>query len=124
MNLKAPANDHNLVIYLDKGETLDMDWKFVANPQAGIRFMFTTPEGREMNNDLQPLNLPGHPLYSPSMPSQKQEDMVGSHVVIKAGQDQYCSEGYYSLIFSGNPTQSGTVYVRYALVAPTIVPAK
>ncbi len=117
--LKAPTNMYSYVIYLASGETLDLDWKFVANPQAGIRFMFTTPEGREMDAKSQPINLPGHPLYDQSLATQKLEDVVGSHVEINVGQNKYCGEGYYSLIFSGNSTQSGTVYLRYTLIQPT-----
>jgi hypothetical protein len=31
------------------------------------------------------------------------------------GKDKYCNEGYYSLIFSGGPSQSGMIYLRYTL---------
>ena len=113
--LKAPVNAYSLVIYLANGETLDLDWKFVANPQVGIRFMFTTPEGREMNDSSQPINLPGHPLYDQSLPSHDPGEVVGSHVSIEVGQSKYCGEGYYSLVYSANHGQSGTIYLRYAL---------
>jgi hypothetical protein len=113
--LKVPANTYSLVIYLQKGETLDLDWKFVSDPQAGLGFMFTTPQGREMDAKAQPLNLPGHPLYDQNLSSQKLEEIVGSHLVINVGQDKYCDEGYYSLVFSGDPAQPGTVYLRYTL---------
>jgi hypothetical protein len=115
VSLKAPGDVYNFVIYLANGETFDLDWKFVANPQVGIRFMFTTPDGREMNAGSKPLNLAGHPLYDPSLPSQKIEEAVGSSVAIRVGQDPYCLEGYYSLVFTGNTAQSGTVYLRYDL---------
>lgn len=117
--LKAPFNVYNMVIYLANGETLSLDWKFVANPQVAIYFTFTTPEGREMDANLQPINLPGHPLYDKNLPSKNPVEAVGSHVEINVGQDQYCDEGYYSLIFSGSPEQSGTVYLRYSLTSPT-----
>jgi hypothetical protein len=104
-----------MIIYLANGESLDLDWKYVSNPQVGILFMFTTPDGREMDAKSQPLNLTGHPLYDQNLPSQKLEAVVGSHVVINIGQDQYCNEGYYSLVFSRNSSQSGTVFLRYAL---------
>ena len=113
--LKAPAGVYNMVIYLAKGETLDLDWKFVSDPQEGLLFMFTTPEGREMDSQAQPINSPGQPLYDKSLPTQNPEAVVGSHVVIKVGQDKYCNEGYYTLVFSGSLSQSGTVYVRYDL---------
>jgi hypothetical protein len=116
--LKAPGDVYSFVIYLVKGERFDLDWKFVANPQVGIRFMFTTPDGREMDAGSKPLNLPGHPLYDPSLPTQKIEEAVGSSVVIKVGQDPYCVEGYYSLVFTGSPTQSGIAYLRYDLAPP------
>ena len=77
--------------------------------------MFTTPEGREMDSKMQPINLPNHPLYDQNLPSQTPADIVGSHLIIKVGQDKYCNEGYYSLVFSGNAVQSGTVYLRYSL---------
>lgn len=118
--LKPPSSTYSLVIYLEKGETLELDWKFVSNPQAGINFMFTTPEGREMDARVQPLNISGHPLYDPNLPSQKTEELVGSNLAIKAGQDKYCSEGYYSLVFAGTQSQAGTVYLRYSL---TLTPA-
>jgi len=104
-----------MIIYLANGESLDLDWKYVSNPQVGILFMFTTPDGREMDAKSQPLNLTGHPLYDQNLPSQKLEAVVGSHVVINIGQDQYCNEGYYSLVFFRNSSQSGTVFLRYAL---------
>jgi len=118
ITLKAPVNAYSLVIYLATGETLDLDWKFVANPQVGIRFMFTTPEGREMNDSSQPINLPGHPLYDQSLPSHDPGEVVGSNVSIEVGQNKYCGEGYYSLVFSANHGQSGTIYLRYALEPP------
>ena len=80
--------------------------------------MFTTPEGREMDAKLQPLNLPGHPLYDQNLPEQTPGEVVGSHVAIKVGQDQYCNGGYYTLVFSGSEAQSGTIYLRYALEPP------
>jgi hypothetical protein len=113
--LQASADTYSLVVFLEQAETLDIDWKFVSSPQVGIGFMFTTPEGREMDSKLQPLNLPDHPLYDSNLPSQKIQEIVGSHVVINVGRDKYCGEGYYSLVFSGNPSQSGMVYLRYSL---------
>jgi hypothetical protein len=116
--LKTPGDIYNLVIYLANGETLDLDWKFVANPQVGIEFMFTTPDGREMDARSQPINLPGHPLYDPEIPSQNIEDAVGSNVVVKVSRNSYCHEGYYSMVFMGSSLQSGTLYIRYDLVQP------
>jgi hypothetical protein len=113
LNLKATADTYSLVIFLEKGEMFDLDWKFVSNPQVGIKIMFTTPEGREMDSKVQPLNLPGHPLYDKNSPSQKLEELVGSHLVINVGQDKYCDAGYYTLVIFRNPAQSGTVYLRY-----------
>jgi hypothetical protein len=115
LNLKATADTYNLVVFLENGEMFDLDWKFVSNPQVGINFMFTTPEGREMDSKARPLNLSGHPLYDKNSPSQKLEELVGSHLVINIGQDKYCDEGYYTLVFFRNPAQSGSVYLRYNL---------
>jgi hypothetical protein len=117
-NLKSSGDVYNLVIYLANGETLDLDWKFVANPQVGIRFWFTAPDGREMNAKSQPLNLPGHPLYDPKLPSLDLQETVGTNVVIKVNQNSYFAEGYYNLVFTGSPAQSGTVYLRYDLALP------
>jgi len=119
-SLKASADTYSLVMFLEQGETLDIDWKFVSSPQAGINFMFTTPEGREMDSKLQPLNLPGHPLYDQGAPSQKVEALVGSHVVINVGETRYCIGGYYTLVFTGNSAQSGIVYLRYSLAKTSV----
>jgi hypothetical protein len=116
--LKLGNSVYSMVVFLASGETLDLDWKFVSTPQAGVRFMFTTPDGREMDAKSQPVNLPGHPLYDQNLPSQNLAEVVGSHVVIKVGQDKYCGDGYYSLIFYGNSAQAGTVYLRYVLETP------
>jgi hypothetical protein len=116
--LKAPDSTYSLVIFLYKGETLDLVWKFVANPQVGIDFKLTTPEGRELDSNLKSINLKGHPFYDQDLPDQSPEAAVGSSVIIKVGTDTYCNEGYYSLVFSGSPVQSGTVYMRYTLEPP------
>ncbi len=50
--LKAPANAYDLVINLEKGEALDLDWKFVSNPKVAILFMVTTREGRETDSKV------------------------------------------------------------------------
>jgi hypothetical protein len=114
-NLKAPDSSYSLVIFLENGETLDLDWKFVANRQVGINFMLTTPVGKELDANLKPINLAGHPFYDQKMPDQKPEPVVGSSVVIKVGSETYFNAGYYTLVFSGSPVQSGTVYLRYFL---------
>jgi hypothetical protein len=116
--LKAPDSTYSLVIFLNMGETLDLVWKFVANPQVGIDFKLTTPEGRELDSSLKPINLKGHPFYDQNQPDQSPEAAVGSSVIIKVGTDTYCNEGYYSLVFSGSHVQSGTVYMRYTLEPP------
>jgi hypothetical protein len=113
--MKPPVNVYNGVIHLDNGETLDLDWKFVANPQVGIEFMVTTPEGREIDAKLHGINLPGHPFYDKNLPNQSPEKIVGSNVIIRVGQDEFCSEGYYSLVFSASPGQAGTIYLKYSL---------
>jgi hypothetical protein len=117
--LKPPTGAYNMVIYLANGETLDLDWKYVASnsQQTPIRFMFSTPEGREMDAKLQPVNSAGHPFYDASLPGQKLEDAVGGHVEIKVGTDKYCNEGYYNLIYNVNATQTGNIYLRYSVVS-------
>lgn len=117
--LKPPTGTYNMVIYLANGDTLDLDWKYVSSnsQQTGIRFMFSTPEGREMDAKLQPVNLAGHPFYDASLPSQKLEDAVGGHMEIKVGTDKYCNEGYFNLIYNVNSTQTGNIYLRYSVIS-------
>lgn len=119
-NLKAPDSSYSLVIFLENGETLDLDWKFVANRQAGINFMLTTPIGKELDANLKPINLAGHPFYDQKLPDQKPEAVVGSSVAIKVGSETYFNAGYYTLVFSASPVQSGTIYLRYSLLPPAI----
>jgi hypothetical protein len=113
--LKPPSSTQNLVIRLEKGETLNLVWKFVANPQAGINFMLSTPEGRELDSNLKPINMKGHPFYDQNLPDQKPEAVVGDSITTRVGSDNYCVAGYYTLVFSGNLAQSGSVYLSYTL---------
>jgi len=118
-NISKPSDSLDLVIFLTNGQTLDLDWKFVTSSDIGITFMFTTPEGMEMDTDSQPINLPGHPLYDPSLPTKEIKAAVGSHVIIDVGQNKYCDQGYYTMVFSGGSAQPGTLYLRYTFDSTT-----
>jgi hypothetical protein len=116
-SLKPPTSVYNLAISLSNGETLGLDWKYVGTGQMGIRFIISTPEGRELNAKLQPYNLAGHPFYDTALPTQKLEEAVGGHLEINVGQDKYCGEGIYTLIYNTNSTQNGNIYLNYSLIS-------
>jgi hypothetical protein len=116
--LKPPTPAYNGVISLSNGETLDVDWKFVGTGGLGIRFVVSTPEGRELDAKLQPLNVAGHPFYDANLPTPKLEEAVGGHLEINAGQDKYCGEGIYTLIYNVSPGQTGNIYLSYSLITP------
>ena len=73
-----------------------------------------------MDVKSQPLNIPGHPYYDEKVPVKQITEVVGSNLVIKAGKDQYCGEGYYSLVFDGKKVDAGTIYMRYSLTETAV----